>query len=688
MREKYSFFVRLFVFFIFFNVSLAANATSVGFVSDRSEVNEGSRSIDIRLGINNIVDGKYTINYLIQSGSALEGKDYIGRGGVVVVSGQQGRGIISIPIKDDLGVEGDENFLVSLQGCSVVKKPVPPVATGTVFGGQQPTTVPLTSEGIPIPEANVFGGGTAEVLCNISQGSHNVVIKDNDVKKKGVLEVENTSFSLKEGEVARITVTRKGGSDGRKVLEYITENGSAQAGEDYRLTKGTLIWEAGESGPKHINISTNVDTKVESSETFRVTFKGKEGGIIVPSPVTMTIIEDKIIVDSRTNNICEGAVGELLDRCKEMGGKITDEELRQLLPTEVGSMGIAGVSLGTMQINNLMQRLSSLRQGHKGFSIDGLSVDIQGKSIPTGKIISSLSKQLGGGASSDVLENEKFGFFVNGKVSVGDRDRTNSDGFEHESQGVTVGMDYRLNESLVVGSAFGYSHENMRYDLSAGEMDTNSILAAFYGSYYLPQSFYMDWMLSYGFYDYEKDRNIHFKSTKYVASSETDADHYSAAINLGKNFNWQQWQLNSYARFEYQLLDIESYRESGGGGFTLNVGEQSVNSFMSTLGGQVSYSWSQPWGILLPAVRFEWEHEYLGGSRNIDAVLLNNSNANSKRQISSIVTDKEDRNYFNVGGSLSAVFGGGRTVFVMYESRLGQNNFSNHTVEIGVRIPF
>jgi hypothetical protein len=51
-------------------------------------------------------------------------------------------------------------------------------------------------------------------------------------------------------------------------------------------------------------------------------------------------------------------------------------------------------------------------------------------------------------------------------------------------------------------------------------------------------------------------------------------------------------------------------------------------------------------------------------------------------------TGKPDRDYFNLGGSISATLPHGGSGFIRYESRLGQSYISEHIVEAGVRMSF
>jgi len=132
-------------------------------------------------------------------------------------------------------------------------------------------------------------------------------------------------------------------------------------------------------------------------------------------------------------------------------------------------------------------------------------------------------------------------------------------------------------------------------------------------------------------------------------------------------------------------MEIDGYRESGGSGFAMDVGSQSVSSAISTVGTQVSYNFSQSWGILVPSARFEWEHQYLNNNQNTSMALASAAAGTGNFVIQS---GQPDRDYVNLGASLAATLPGGGSAFLRYDTRLGQSYVSNHIVEVGVKIPF
>jgi outer membrane autotransporter protein len=139
-------------------------------------------------------------------------------------------------------------------------------------------------------------------------------------------------------------------------------------------------------------------------------------------------------------------------------------------------------------------------------------------------------------------------------------------------------------------------------------------------------------------------------------------------------------------RINYIKLDIDGYREeidntNPGFGWALAFDDQDVESLTTALGGQVSYAISTGVGVLLPQVRFEWEHEFLNASRTLTARFINDP----QRAPIRFVTDGPDRDFFNIGIGLSATFRGGVAAFVQYDTVLGLEDVTRHTVVLGVR---
>jgi uncharacterized protein with beta-barrel porin domain len=118
----------------------------------------------------------------------------------------------------------------------------------------------------------------------------------------------------------------------------------------------------------------------------------------------------------------------------------------------------------------------------------------------------------------------------------------------------------------------------------------------------------------------------------------------------------------------------------------MTTGGQTNQSFVSDLGMQISHALSLPWGVVTPALRVEWEHQYLNDNRAIGMHISDASSAGLGNF--AIQTGDPTRDYVNLGGSLSAALPNGGGLFVRYETRLGQTYISEHIVEAGARLTF
>jgi outer membrane autotransporter protein len=274
---------------------------------------------------------------------------------------------------------------------------------------------------------------------------------------------------------------------------------------------------------------------------------------------------------------------------------------------------------------------------------------------------------------------------VNGQGSFGDQDATSREpGFDFHTAGVTAGADYRFTKELILGLAGGYVSTTSNLDASAGEFTAHGASVSVFGTYYIGQSFYADLIATYGWNGYETTRRIGFDSVTASANGDTDGRQVAVSVGGGYDARLRAWTLGLHGRVNYVNVRIDGFQESGAGLFDLNVDQQTIESLTTVLGVNVSYAISLPWGVLLPQVTAEWEHQYLNDSRIIDGTLV----ADPTQSALGVPTNTPDRNYFNLGAGVSATFGRGFSAFVYYETVLGEQNFTVHSFTGGIRYEF
>ena len=168
---------------------------------------------------------------------------------------------------------------------------------------------------------------------------------------------------------------------------------------------------------------------------------------------------------------------DLLARCSEMLGNAMFNQTGFLFPSGAASLGLSNAELadvlgkvsqqnmtsqGTNSIETASKvvgaRLAGLRRaGTPRFAFNGWNLEEKTASIaPTFTL-----RGKGGGASADPNAGNRFGVFLNGNGSFGQKDTTDREvGFDFHTVGGTVGADYRVTDTLILGAAFHYLRTN------------------------------------------------------------------------------------------------------------------------------------------------------------------------------------------------------------------------------------
>ncbi len=374
---------------------------------------------------------------------------------------------------------------------------------------------------------------------------------------------------------------------------------------------------------------------------------------------------------------------------------LSNEELNSALQQIAVEEVLAPRTMATKTFNgqqrNLNGRLASLRAGARGFSMAGLNLhglNPQAALNPEPLPFAGLSLQRGGGASGDSGGGGlggRLGAFISGSFGTGDKDETSrEDGFDFDTAGATLGVDYRLLDELVIGTAFTYSHFDADFSTSSvnagGDSKTNGYVFSLYSTYFI-EDFYVEGIGSIGWNDYDFKRKIEFPGTNRTAKGDTDATQYSFTIGTGYNAHIKSFDFGPYARLSYLKLDIDGFKESGAGGLNLEVEGQDVKSLITALGLRASKKYSWDYGVWFPQIRGEWDHEFENDAKTTRTQYVNDP-FNTPLFIRN---ESPDRDFFRLGFTLANVSAGGTQVFFDYETFLGLRDISNHVFTIGAR---
>ena len=192
--------------------------------------------------------GTVQADYQITDGTAQAGSDYQGTSGRLTITAGALTTTITIPITDDLALEGEETLFVTLQNLR-----------GASFGGQ---------------------------------GSATVTIHDNDQPTIGL---SSTTYTVTEDSGAAVVIVQRNPPHGLLpvTVAYQTADGSAQTATDYQGGNGLLTIPAGSSAIS-LTIPLIDDGVIEGDEHFVLALStATNAQLQAPVTATITIVDDE-----------------------------------------------------------------------------------------------------------------------------------------------------------------------------------------------------------------------------------------------------------------------------------------------------------------------------------------------------------------------------------------------------------
>jgi len=343
------------------------------------------------------------------------------------------------------------------------------------------------------------------------------------------------------------------------------------------------------------------------------------------------------------------------------------------------------------QHGNLSQRINAIRNGSNPFDLSGFNVVVDDHVI-AGADLDRFIKRLVGGAAGASDEFSKWGVFGSGNINFGDRDATkHGDGFDFETMSMTLGVDYRAQDNLVLGGSMSYSKVNADFN-EGGGMDLTSWSASVFGTYFIEDKYYLDVLATFGRNDLETSRHVVFDTVmgpvNRRADSDTDGGQYSLSVGTGYDFTQEAWVYGPHAGLNFTELDVDRYAEQGAQGLDLTIDRQVARSFTANAGFHASYTLTPAWGVLIPYVRADWVYEFETDAQVTDVNFSINQFVNDPDDPTipmRVTTDRRDSNYFVFSAGASAQFVQGVSGFVNYRGVVGMQDISLSDVTFGLR---
>lgn len=410
------------------------------------------------------------------------------------------------------------------------------------------------------------------------------------------------------------------------------------------------------------------------------------------------------VADSCTSDVS----GQLVEDCRALldaslsGAEGVDSALNEITPERATQANASVQKSNTVQNRNIGDRISALRGGSRGVSLQGLSFNVAGQQLGAEQLASWADELLlpASGASGDaeepmLLANSRWGMFLSGELSKAERDaKGSSSGFEVDSTVLTGGIDYRVSDRFVLGGALSFITGDTDLADNKGYVDSDGISVTLYGSYYLDK-FYMDFSVSAGQSDFEQSRRI-----GYVLGNGTQVGQFmladyegsttSAFVGVGWDLLQTEWLVSLRATLDYLDSQIDSFTErasdptGSGAGWAVIMDEQNQDWLTGRLTGSVNRVISASWGVLIPYVELDLVQEFGNDPFRANAHFV----ADPTGQALQVLSEDPDSSYMRGRLGASVQLPNGLSGFLDYGRLFAYDRWSEYTISGGLRYEF
>jgi len=308
------------------------------------------------------------------------------------------------------------------------------------------------------------------------------------------------------------------------------------------------------------------------------------------------------------------------------------------------------------QVDNFQRRLKSLRNGSNG-SRNGLSLNVGGVGgqddrdpraalrrqlgqdqrldpgaldddrdrdmlgrgfgsdrVPPAKPAASQTGQLNAApAGQGTIEGGRsVGVWTSGSVDWGRQDAKGLRDSRFATQGVTAGLDVRLNDTLIVGGGLGYGEDKTRIGDNGSTSRGKAATGALYASWRPAEGWFVEGVVGLSRLDFDSRRWVVglLGQANGYADGERSGDVRFASASVGRTLRRQGLAADLYVRMEGRDIALDGFTETSGGLSALSWDALDQSGLSVNLG--ASWRWtleSRRFGALRPTARLEWSHE-------------------------------------------------------------------------------
>ena len=383
------------------------------------------------------------------------------------------------------------------------------------------------------------------------------------------------------------------------------------------------------------------------------------------------ILIDATAFDDTAGNSYAGISSATALNFSTKPGEVFNETVKTLTKNQT----VAAINSLNQSLNRIAGRMNYIRSTNNNSSNQNIRLAMNFDNPLVTEMLNSLSAKL----LKKQKETEKWGVWSEGNISFGRIGQQDGNlGQDIHSDGITFGIDKRVEEDKTVGFAVNKSWQETEVGSNEANMDAAAISIMNYTSFKIEDKRYLELVAGIGEIDIDLSRDV--TGGKNTGKRKGNQIFGSFTYLLEPDVEIVGRNLNYYTRIDLGFTQLKAYTETGDG-TAVSYKKQNVKSLSLSTGFNLSKIIETDKAILEPSLKFE-----LGKDKTINSVseayYINNA---SEIYSNSIGDQSSGHLLFNLG--LGAKFKNDLTINTSYEHYRSTDDAFNNNFSVYVRKP-
>ena len=352
-------------------------------------------------------------------------------------------------------------------------------------------------------------------------------------------------------------------------------------------------------------------------------------------------------------------------------GEVFNETVKTLTKNQTA----AATSSLNQSLNRIAGRMNYIRSTNNNSSNQNIRLAMNLDNPLVTEMLNKLSTKL----IKKQKKTESWGVWSEGNISFGRIGQQDGNlGQDIHSDGVTFGIDKRINDEKTIGFAISKSWQETEVGSNEANMDAAAISIMNYTSFKIEDKRFFEMVAGIGEMDIDLSRDV--PSGKNKGKRKGNQLFGSFTYLLEPDVEIVGRNLNYYTRIDLGFTQLKAYTETGDG-TAASYKSQNVKSASLSAGLNLSKLMETNKAILEPSLKFE-----LGKDKTINSV----SEAyyiNNPSEIHSNAIGDQSSGHLLLNLGLGAKFKSGININTTYEHYRSTNDAFNNSFSIYVRKP-